>query len=67
MGVPECRLEDDYSKDLDNSVYNCVQETIKDRPYAFHHVEFLEEGKSRAAQRGWTALEELPQWAFKQN
>lgn len=52
MGVPECRLEDDYSKDLDNSVYNCVQETIKDRPYAFHHVEFLEEGKSRAAQRG---------------
>lgn len=46
MGVPECRLEDDYSKDPDNSVCNCVQETIEDRPYGFHHVELLKKGRA---------------------
>lgn len=66
MGVLELRVNDDYSEDLDDLIFNCLQEKMEDRPYAFRLLEFIKEGKNRATQQGRTNFEVLPKWAFKQ-
>jgi len=64
--VPAYRLSDEYSEDLDNSVFNCVTEEMEERPYAFRLVEFIRKGKERAKRRGRVRFEALPAWAFEQ-
>ncbi|MCJ1246408.1 hypothetical protein MMC30_003615 [Trapelia coarctata] len=66
VGVPEHRLGEEYSEDLDDLIFNCVKEEMEERPFAFRLVEFIREGKERAKLRGRVRFEALPGWAFEQ-
>ena len=63
MGVPETRLGDEYSEDLDDLIFNCVREGMEERPYAFALWSLLGKGRSGL---GKERFEALPAWAFEQ-
>lgn len=61
----DIELDEDYSADLGDTLYNCLLEKPKDRPFSFRLLAFIKEGKGRATNLGKLEQRRLPRWALE--
>ena len=64
-GLESSKINDKYSKHLDDMVYNCLRRKSSDRPFAFKLFEDIEVAKTHAAAEGKLTEESLPNWVIK--